>query len=235
MWPSTGQPARPSWPAAGRNAVCQHVRRTGDAHRRVAPPRRRIAGRRHRKSRWRRWFRPDERHGDDGRATRLAAASRRARHHPIPVRTERPAEVGADRLVNGWRWRGCTEPQRSSSIFGTATTFELHRRDGGYIGGAITPGHRDRLEALASRTAPLPRIDLRGAHWAIAPTRVSAMQFRRRAGLPRPHLGLIGANSGRAGTHREVEESAIQVVLTGGLSAAPWARDLPGVDAIDRN
>ena len=31
----------------------------------------------------------------------------------------------------------------------------------------------------------------------------------------------------------KVEEGTIQVVLTGGLSAAPWVRNLPGVDAID--
>jgi hypothetical protein len=30
-----------------------------------------------------------------------------------------------------------------------------------------------------------------------------------------------------------VREVDIQVVLTGGLSGAPWARDLPGVDATD--
>ena len=44
--------------------------------------------------------------------------------------------------------------------FGTATTFDCVAGDGAYVGGAIAPGLELGLEALAARTAKLPRIEL---------------------------------------------------------------------------
>ena len=46
-------------------------------------------------------------------------------------------------------------------------------------------------------------------------------------------LGLLEQIRLELAQAEEVRDSDIQVVLTGGLSAAPWARELPGVDAID--
>jgi len=117
--------------------------------------------------------------------------------------------------------------------FGTATTFDCIARDGGYVGGAITPGLEIGLEALASRTARLPRIELAEPKWAIGTDTVSAMQSGVVLGYRALTLGLIERIRAELARTEKVEESAIQVVLTGGLSAAPWARDLPGVDAID--
>src|SRR6478752_7379129 len=45
--------------------------------------------------------------------------------------------------------------------FGTATTLDCVASDGAYVGGAIAPGLELGLEALAARTAKLPRIELR--------------------------------------------------------------------------
>ncbi len=60
--------------------------------------------------------------------------------------------------------------------FGTATTFDCVGADGAYVGGAIAPGLELGLEALAARTAKLPRIELRTPDRAIARDTVSAMQ-----------------------------------------------------------
>jgi type III pantothenate kinase len=152
---------------------------------------------------------------------------------PIPIRTERPAEVGADRLVNGLAVGRLYGAPAIVVDFGTATTFDCIARDGGYIGGAITPGLEIGLEALASRTARLPRIELVEPKKAIGTDTVSAMQAGVVLGYRALTLGLLERIRAELARSEKIEESSIQVVLTGGLSAAPWVRDLPGVDAID--
>jgi type III pantothenate kinase len=79
---------------------------------------------------------------------------------PMPIRVQRPTEVGADRLVNGVAVARLYGTPAIVVDFGTATTFDCISRDGAYVGGAITPGLELGLEALASRTARLPRIEL---------------------------------------------------------------------------
>ena len=152
---------------------------------------------------------------------------------PIPIRTERPAEVGADRLVNALAVGRLYGAPAIVVDFGTATTFDCVARDGAYVGGAITPGLEIGLEALASRTARLPRIDLVEPKKAIGTDTVSAMQSGIVFGYKALTLGLLEQIRAELAHAEKVEESAIQVVLTGGLSAAPWLRSLAGVDAID--
>jgi type III pantothenate kinase len=152
---------------------------------------------------------------------------------PIPVRTERPAEVGADRLVNALAVGRLYGAPAIVVDFGTATTFDCVARDGGYVGGAIAPGLEIGLEALASRTARLPRIELAEPKKAIGTDTVSAMQSGIVLGYRALTLGLLERLRAELARAEKVEEQAIQVVLTGGLSAAPWVRNLPGVDAID--
>jgi type III pantothenate kinase len=152
---------------------------------------------------------------------------------PIPIRTERPTEVGADRLVNSLAVARLYGSPAIVVDFGTATTFDCVAKDGAYIGGAIAPGLEIGLEALASRTARLPRIELTEPKKAIGTDTVSAMQSGVVLGYRALTLGLLERIRSELARGEKVEESAIQVVLTGGLSAAPWARALPGVDAVD--
>ena len=152
---------------------------------------------------------------------------------PIPVRTDRPAEVGADRLVNALAVGRLYGAPAIVVDFGTATTFDCIARDGGYVGGAIAPGLELGLEALASRTARLPQIDLAEPKKAIGTDTVAAMQSGIVLGYRALTLGLLEQIRAELARAEKVEEGTIQVVLTGGLSAAPWVRNLPGVDAID--
>ena len=152
---------------------------------------------------------------------------------PIPVRTEKPTEVGADRLVNALAVGRLYGAPAIVVDFGTATTFDCVARDGGYVGGAIAPGLEIGLEALASRTARLPRIELAEPKKAIGTDTISAMQAGVLLGYRALTLGLLERIRTELAHSEKVEERAIQVVLTGGLSAAPWVRTLPGVDAID--
>ena len=79
----------------------------------------------------------------------------------ITIATDSPAEVGADRIVNAV---AAFEqyPDKSSIVvdFGTAITFDCISAKGEYLGGAIMPGMSISLDALANRTAKLPRIDI---------------------------------------------------------------------------
>ena len=152
---------------------------------------------------------------------------------PIAIRVDRPSEVGADRLVNALAAQRLHGTPAVVVDFGTATTFDCVAADGAYVGGAIAPGLELGLEALAARTAKLPRIELAVPDRAIGRDTVAAMQ----SGAVYGYLGLASGLLGRI--RRELAESngaepgAVKVILTGGLSAAPWARLVDGADAID--
>jgi len=152
---------------------------------------------------------------------------------PIPVRTERPAEVGADRLVNAVAAARIHGTPAIVADFGTATTFDCVGADGAFVGGAIAPGLELGLEALASRTAKLPRVELRAPDRAIARDTTSAIQSGTVLGYQALAAGLIGRIRDELAEASGTAPGDVRVILTGGLSAAPWARGLDGVDAID--
>jgi type III pantothenate kinase len=152
---------------------------------------------------------------------------------PLAVRTERPGEVGADRLVNALAAGRLYGMPAVVVDFGTATTFDCVAADGAYVGGAIAPGLELGLEALAARTARLPRIELRAPDRAIGRDTVSAMQAGTVFGYQSLVAGLLARIRRELADGAGVAPSDVKAILTGGLSAAPWAADLDGIDAID--
>jgi type III pantothenate kinase len=117
--------------------------------------------------------------------------------------------------------------------FGTATTFDCVAADGAYVGGAIAPGLELGLEALASRTAKLPRIELRAPDRAIGRDTVSAMQSGTVFGYQALASGLLARIRTELAEASGIGPADVRAILTGGLSAAPWAAELEGIDAID--
>jgi type III pantothenate kinase len=78
----------------------------------------------------------------------------------MEVATENPAEVGADRIVNAVAaWEQFHTPLIVID-FGTAITFDCVDARPAYVGGTIHPGIGISLDALATRTAKLPRLDI---------------------------------------------------------------------------
>jgi type III pantothenate kinase len=152
---------------------------------------------------------------------------------PIPVRVPHPSEVGADRLVNALAVGRLYGTPAVVVDFGTATTFDCVARDGAYVGGAIAPGLALGVEALATRTAKLPRIELLEPATAIGTDTVSAMQSGVVIGYRALTQGLLERIKDELADDEKVDREKIQVVLTGGLAAGPWSADLPGIDAID--
>src|SRR2546427_3140418 len=130
----------------------------------------------------------------------------------MPVLYDNPAEVGADRIVNGV---AAFEKHGGPCIvvdFGTATTFDCVTAKGEYQGGVICPGLGISAEALFSRTARLQRVDIRKPARVIGTTTVGSLQ----SGLYYGYLGLVdGVLERLVG---ELGKSA-KVIATGGLAA----------------
>jgi type III pantothenate kinase len=78
----------------------------------------------------------------------------------MAIRLENPRELGADRLVNAVAAYDRFGGACAVVDFGTAVTFDAVSADGEYLGGVIGPGVAISMEALASRTAKLPPIEL---------------------------------------------------------------------------
>jgi type III pantothenate kinase len=143
----------------------------------------------------------------------------------IKVRTDNPREVGADRIVNAVaaleRWGGPI----LIVDFGTATTVDCVNAEGEYIGGAIAPGFRISEEALVSRTAKLPRVEVARPAAAIGRNTVHAIQ----SGLYFGYVGLVDALVRRC---RDEVGGQARVVATGGL-ANLLAPDSETIDEVD--
>jgi type III pantothenate kinase len=95
--------------------------------------------------------------------------------------------------------------------FGTATTFNAITKDGEYLGGAITAGINLAAEALYTRAAKLPRIDLQLPPSVIGKNTVHAMQ----SGLL---FGYVSMVEGMVARFRLELGSDMKVIATGGLS-----------------
>ena len=129
----------------------------------------------------------------------------------MPVHYDNPAEVGADRIVNSV---AAFENYGGPCIivdFGTATTFDVVSKKGEYLGGVITPGIGISADALFSRTARLPRVDVRKPPRVLATNTVNSVQ----SGLYYGYLGLIDGI-----LERLMHELGgdVKVVATGGLA-----------------
>lgn len=152
---------------------------------------------------------------------------------PIAVRVDRPGDVGADRLVNALAAARLYGTPAIVADFGTATTFDCVGPDGAYVGGAIAPGLELGLDALAVRTAKLPRVELRAPDRAIGRDTVAAIQSGAVLGYQALTSGLIERLRTELADTTGSRPSDVRVILTGGLSAAPWAQGVGRVDAID--
>lgn len=113
----------------------------------------------------------------------------------IENRYEQPKEVGADPAGRGGRRLPQVRRPLIVVDFGTATTFDAVDARGAYLGGAIFPGIRISMEALFTKTAKLPRVEL------VAPGRVIGRNHR---GKPPGWRGI--RLCGRGEQHRVADE-----------------------------
>lgn len=130
----------------------------------------------------------------------------------MPVHYDNPAEVGADRVVNGVAAFAKFGGPCVVVDFGTATTFDCISEKGEYLGGSIAPGIGISADALFTRTARLPRIDIKNPGRVIGTNTVASIQ----SGLFYGYLGLVDGI-----LERIVAELGknTKVVATGGLAS----------------
>jgi len=143
----------------------------------------------------------------------------------LPILTDNPGEVGADRIVNcvaaheifkqpaTGNLPPATSPHPPVIVvdFGTATTFDVVSPKGEFLGGAIAPGLGISAEALFARAARLPRIDIRKPAKVIGTSTVDNLQI----GLYYGYIGLVDGILARMIAELGPET---QTIATGGLA-----------------
>ena len=140
----------------------------------------------------------------------------------INVEVTNPREVGADRLVNAVAAHAKFSGRLIVIDFGTATTFDIIRDDGAYVGGVIAPGVHLSIEALDRAAARLPRITVAKPPSVIGSGTVTAMQ----SGV---YWGYISLIEGLVTRIKEEVGQSMRTISTGGL--APLFKN--GTDLID--
>ncbi len=145
----------------------------------------------------------------------------------VRIRMDNPREVGADRIINAAAAHHLYGGPVIVTDLGTATTFDTVSKEGDYLGGAIAPGIMSAAEALFTRAAMLPRVELVRPKRAIGTSTIAAMQ----SGIIFGYVALIEGIVARI--QKELKEKA-KVVATGGY-ASLFAKETKVFDEVNPN
>lgn len=158
----------------------------------------------------------------------------------LEIKIKHPEEAGADRLVNAVAGFAAFGGPLLIVDSGTACTVDAVSKKGEYLGGAILPGINISIEALVSRTAKLPRIEMARPKKPIGDSTLEAMRSGIYYGMVGQLKELIrvlgGAMQGgtEAGYHQPAGAGRLRrprpkVIATGGLSVWIPAKEV-GID-----
>jgi len=142
----------------------------------------------------------------------------------IPILTENPREVGADRIVNAVAALDLFGGPAIVIDFGTATTYDAVSTNGEYLGGVIAPGIEISLDALYTRAAALRRVELVEPRNVIGRTTVESIQSGAVFGFAGQVDGICRRLTDELGPST--------VVATGGLAdlIAPYTSSIQRVE-----
>ncbi len=143
----------------------------------------------------------------------------------LNIKYENPREVGADRIVNAVAGIQLYGSPLIIVDFGTATTYCYINENKHYMGGVITPGIMISAEALYSRAAKLPRIEITKPSSVVGKNTISAMQ----SGIL---YGYVGQVEGIVKRMKEEAKQEPKVIATGGL-AKLIAEESNVIDIVD--
>ena len=143
----------------------------------------------------------------------------------VPIRTENPHEVGADRLVNAVAAYDRVGSACVVVDFGTTINYDVVSDEGELLGAIFTPGVEISLAALAARAARLPNVDIEPPRELIGRSTVASIQ----SGVV---YGFAGQVDGIVGRLREELGQEITAIATGGLasSIAPFCDQIDETD-----
>jgi type III pantothenate kinase len=132
----------------------------------------------------------------------------------LKIRYRNPAEVGADRVANAIAARH-RHPGKPLIVVdcGTATTLDVITASGDYLGGAIMPGIGVSAEALSSKTARLPSVEIERPKTALGRTTAESIV----SGLFHGQAGAIRELCAQLGREAFGDERPV-VIGTGGFS-----------------
>lgn len=128
----------------------------------------------------------------------------------MPIATDKPSEVGADRIVNAVAAFHRFKTHLIIVDFGTATTFDYVSDQGEYMGGLIVPGIGISAEALFTHAAQLPRVEIVKPKQVIGKNTVECIQ----SGIYYGYVSMVDAVVERM--EKEIGNPA-KVIATGGL------------------
>ena len=122
-----------------------------------------------------------------------------------------PEEVGADRIVNAFA--AYSKYKKTSIVvdMGTATSFDIVRSNGDFLGGIICAGMKIQAESLKKFTSKLPLIKIEAPNTAIGKNTIDAML----SGIVRGHACMIDGLIKEC--EKELDEKAV-IIATGGYS-----------------
>jgi type III pantothenate kinase len=127
----------------------------------------------------------------------------------IKILYDDPHAVGADRIADAVAVTEIYGGPACVIDFGTATTFNALTIKGEYLGGAIFPGIGTSADALVSRTAKLPSVELQAPPSVIGRNTQHALQ----AGLIFGYAAMV---EGLVNRFREKLGPDMKVIATGG-------------------
>lgn len=130
----------------------------------------------------------------------------------INLKYENPQTLGTDRIANAVASYEFYGVPCIFIDFGTATTYGVMSKKGEFLGGVICPGLKLSLEALADKTAQLPKIELIKPDCVIARNTIKNMQ----AGLVYGFVGQVDYIVKKMKSEIGSEET--KVIATGGLA-----------------
>lgn len=129
----------------------------------------------------------------------------------MPIATDNPREVGADRIVNAVAAYDLIKGAVIVIDFGTATTFDAVSTDGRYLGGAIAPGVHVSAAGLWNSAAQIQKVELVAPHSVIGKSTTESV----RAGV------LLGSASMVDGMVERMQKElggGAEVIATGGIA-----------------
>lgn len=132
----------------------------------------------------------------------------------LKIKTRNPLEVGADRIANAIAASDLYPDQDALVVdFGTAITFDAVSKEKEYLGGSICAGMGLSMEALGTKTAKLPFVEITNSKRALGKSTIECIQ----SGLYFGYLGMIKELVGRI--HQEAfGDEPCKVIATGGMS-----------------
>ena len=133
----------------------------------------------------------------------------------MAILIENPREVGADRIADAVA--GFDRVQREGKAggvivvdFGTSTNFDCVSPKGEYLGGVLAPGIQISADALFTRAAKLPRVEITKPTKTVGKNTITAMQ----SGIVFGYVGLV---DGLVARLRAELGFPCKVVATGGF------------------